>query len=500
MPRPKRTLVTMIKYARYGVTAGLLFPLTSFPQALEPANAANIYAANCASCHGAQLQGAQGPPLTADTYIHGMGDDEIAHSIRDGFPEKGMPVWRGVLSEDDIRSLINFIHAKRSENTLQHFQEMDEAQIRAIPSGLVATELEKLRIEVIGKTGMPWGLAALPDGRLLLTEQQGMLRVIERGRLAAEPIHGTPFGNPRDRFHRILLDVAVHPRFKENGWIYLTCGDTIQVDGKPLTVVSLVRGRINHNSWIDSKNLVRVSTDSTVTGRIAFDGAGHVFLTTASDAGVSQATGKEPIPLEQLLRSVPQDLRDPNGKILRYNDDGTIPSDNPFISSPGAFAAIWSYGHRNPEGLAFHPNTGQLWSSEHGPRGGDELNLIYKGHNYGWPVISYGTRDDGISVGTEDQHEGMDQPIINWTPEVAVSAISFYEGRKFTHWRDNLLVGTLVQRDLLRVVLSNGHAVLQEVILNNLGRIRAIAIGADGDIYLALELRSQGLIVRLVRP
>ena len=490
----------MIRYARCWVATGLLFPLTSLPHTLEPANAAKIYAADCASCHGTQLQGAQGPPLTAEKYSHGMSDDDIAHSIRDGFPEKGMPLWRETLSEDDIRSLVKLIHAKRSENTLQRLREMDEAEIQAIPSGLVATELEKLRIQVIGKARMPWGLAALPDGRLLATEQEGALRVIEQGRLAAEPIYGTPLGKPQDRFHRILLDVAVHPRFRENGWIYLTCGDTIQVDGKPLTVVSLVRGRINHNNWIDSQNLVSVPTDSTATGRIAFDGAGHVFLTTASDAGVSQATGKEPIPLEQLLRSAPQDLRDPNGKILRYNDDGTIPSDNPFISAPGAFAAIWSYGHRNPEGLAFHPSTGQLWSSEHGPRGGDELNLIFERHNYGWPVISYGTRDDGISVGTEAQHEGMDQPIINWTPEVAVSAISFYEGKKFPHWRDNLLVGTLVRRDLFRVVLLNGHAVLQEVILNNLGRIRAIATGADGDIYLALELRSQGLIVRLVRP
>jgi aldose sugar dehydrogenase len=492
-------LVSMTGYARLCMAAGLLLPLTLFAHSLVPAKAVEIYAADCASCHGTQLQGAQGPPLIAEKYIHGLDDDAIARSIRDGFPENGMPVWRDVLSEDDIRSLVKFIHEKRSENTLQHLREMDEEQIRSIPLGLMRTELENLRIEVIGKTGMPWGLAALPDGRLLLTEQQGVLRVIERGRLAAEPIKGTPLGDPRDRFHRLLLDVAGHPRFKENGWIYLTCGDSVQVDGKPLTAVSLVRGRINHNSWVDSKTLVQVPTDSTVTGRIAFDGAGHVFLTTASDAGVSQATGREPIPMEQLLRSAPQDLHDPNGKILRYNDDGTIPSDNPYVSTPGAFAAVWSYGHRNPEGLAFHPGTGQLWSSEHGPRGGDELNLIYKGHNYGWPVLSYGTRDDGISVGIEAQHEGMDQPIINWTPEVAVSAIAFYEGSEFPRWRDNLLVGTLVQRDLFRIVLLNEHAVLQEVILRNVGRIRAIAIGTDGDIYLALELRSQGLIVRIVR-
>jgi glucose/arabinose dehydrogenase len=481
------------------MAAGLLLPLTLFAHSLVPAKAVEIYAADCASCHGTQLQGAQGPPLIAEKYIHGLDDDAIARSIRDGFPENGMPVWRDVLSEDDIRSLVKFIHEKRSENTLQHLREMDEEQIRSIPLGLMRTELENLRIEVIGKTGMPWGLAALSDGRLLLTEQQGVLRVIERGRLAAEPIKGTPLGDPRDRFHRLLLDVAGHPRFKENGWIYLTCGDSVQVDGKPLTAVSLVRGRINHNSWVDSKTLVQVPTDSTVTGRIAFDGAGHVFLTTASDSGVSQATGRELIPMEQLLRSAPQDLHDPNGKILRYNDDGTIPSDNPYVSTPGAFAAVWSYGHRNPQGLAFHPGTGQLWSSEHGPRGGDELNLIYKGHNYGWPVLSYGTRDDGISVGIEAHHEGMDQPIINWTPEVAVSAIAFYEGSEFPRWRDNLLVGTLVQRDLFRIVLLNEHAVLQEVILRNVGRIRAIAIGTDGDIYLALELRSQGLIVRIVR-
>jgi glucose/arabinose dehydrogenase len=459
--------------------------------------AAQIYAKTCASCHGTRLQGGQGPSLLAGTLIHGSADDAVAQTIRNGYPERGMPAWRSVLAESEIESLVQFIGEQRAENSPEHLASLDTAQKQQFPR-ILKSELYSFRAEIIAEIGKPWGLAFLPDGRLLVTEEAGGLRVIEHGRLLPTAVRDTPTGDPKDIFGRVLLDVAVHPDFNHNGWIYLTCGDSVTgADGKAVTEVTLVRGRLRDNAWTDSRILAHIATDSTITGRMAFDGKGHLFLTTASEAGINEATSREPIPQQQLLTSAPQDLRDPNGKILRFNDDGSIPADNPFAGTPGAYAPIWSYGHRNSQGLAIDPATGSLWASEHGPRGGDELNLIESGHNYGWPVISYGTRYDGIAFTTEVARPGMEQPVLNWTPSIAVSAIAFYQGREFPSWNNDLLVGSLRQERLLRLVLSGKDVVLQELIAKDLGRIRGIAISQTGDIYLALELRAQGLIVRL---
>jgi aldose sugar dehydrogenase len=461
--------------------------------------AAQIYAKTCASCHGTRLQGGQGPSLLAGTYLHGTSDDAVARAIRDGYPEQGMPAWRSALAEPEIATLVQFIHEQRAENSPEHLASLDAAQKRQIPR-IIKSELYSFRVEIIAEIGKPWGLAFLPDGRLLVTEEAGGLRVIEHGRLQPRPIRGTPIGHPKDIFDRALLDVAVHPDFTHNGWIYLTCGDSVTgADGKALTEVTLVRGRLGDNVWTDSQVLAHVATDSTITGRMAFDRKGHLFLTTASEAGINESTSREPIPQEQLLTSAPQDLRDPNGKILRFNDDGSIPSDNPFVSTPGAYGTIWSYGHRNSQGLAIDPVTGGLWASEHGPRGGDELNFIEAGHNYGWPVISYGTRYDGIAFTTEVARAGMEQPVLNWTPSIAVSAITFYRGQGFPRWNHDLLVGSLRQERLLRLVLSGKEVLLQELLAKDLGRIRGIAVSPTGEIYLALELRTEGLVVRLRR-
>jgi aldose sugar dehydrogenase len=476
----------------------MLLAAGAVAQSVPHPTPAKIYAANCASCHGTRLQGGQGASLIAVHYIHGTDDATIERSIKEGYPAKGMPLWSGTISEEDIRALVQFIKHERAENSPEHLAELDRALIRSLPREVIRTDVENFRIQKVAEPGRPWGMSFLPDGRLLVTEEQGGLRIIEKGRLLP-PVEGIPEGHPKDIFHRTLLDVMAHPDFRANGWIYLTRGNSVErPGGQYLTEVELLRGRLKDGRWIDSQTLVRVPTDNTTTGRILLDGRGHVFLTTASEAGINEVHGREPEPQEELMRTAPQNLQDPTGKILRYNDDGSIPADNPFVSTAGAFGAVWSYGHRNSQGLALDSVTGQLWATEHGPRGGDELNLIQKGHNYGWPVISYGTRYDGIAFTTEVDAEGMDQPVINWTPSIAVSAIAFYEGRAFPRWNHALFVGSLIKQKLFRVVLSGNQAVLQELILKDLGRIRALAVGPDGDLYLALELKQQGLIVRLV--
>ena len=191
----------------------------------------------------------------------------------------------------------------------------------------------------------------------------------------------------------------------------------------------------------------------------------------------------------------PQKLDNHNGKIHRINDDGSIPADNPFVKTPGAMPSIYSYGHRNPQGTAIHPVTGELWVSEHGPRGGDELNLIIPGHNYGWPVISYGINYDGTVLTELTEKEGLEQPVSYWTPSIAPCGMTFITGDRYSKWKDNLLVGSLRFQYLERVVL-NGHSVMhREKLLEGIGRVRNVVIGPDGLIYVAIE--NPGKILRL---
>jgi glucose/arabinose dehydrogenase len=458
---------------------------------------ADVYTTNCSGCHGPMLTGGEGPSLIAQVYLHGTSDVEVERSIRDGYPDRHMPSWGDVLPTGQIEGLVRFIRQKRADNSPESLAALDAKQIRKLPTETVGSELESFRLHVVATLGKTFGLAVLPDDRVLVTETAGALRIIEHGHLLPAPVTGTPHGQPTDLFKRVLLDLAVHPAYAHNGWIYLTCGDSAPgPDGQSTTEVKLVRGHLQGNAWMDTQVLAHLPIN-TATARIAFDRSGHVFLSTSSEPGETEARQGRPFTVEQLLAMSPQSLGDPHGKILRYNDDGSVPSDNPFAGSTGAFAPIWSYGHRNPQGLAFDAHTGTLWSSEQGPRGGDELNLIRGGHNYGFPVISYSSSYNGVSFTTEIEHTGMDQPVINWTPDIAVSAITFYEGAAFPKWRHDLLIGALKSQELSRVVLDGERVIVQESLLKGLGRIRSIAVASNGDIYFALELRTQTLVVRM---
>jgi glucose/arabinose dehydrogenase len=462
-------------------------------------NAATIYVTRCAACHGTRLQGSQGPSLVASKYLHGSDDETVARGIRVGYLDKGMPGWGSLITEPEIQGLVAFIKEQRSLNAPEYLATLDSNQKQSIATAVYKSELHHFHLQVVAEPGKPWGLAFLPDGRLLVAEEAGDLRVIAGSRLLPEPVKNTPRGRtPEDVFKRVLMDVAIHPDYQHNGWIYLSCGNGIHdADGKAITEVTLVRGRLKGNEWVDSQTLVRLPLN-TDTGRITFDDKGFVYLATSGEAGLNGAGGAEPYSQEALSMMAAQDLNNLLGKILRFRDDGTVPADNPFIHSPSAQPAIWSVGHRNPQGLTFDPVTKQLWSTEHGPRGGDELNLIRAGHNYGWPVISYGTRYDGLALTTEIAKAGMDQPAINWTPSIGVSSVNYYDGTAFPKWRHNLIIGSLIQEELFRVVTDGARVALRESLLRGAGKIRSVATGPDGSIYLATALRQQGLILRLV--
>jgi glucose/arabinose dehydrogenase len=239
----------------------------------------------------------------------------------------------------------------------------------------------------------------------------------------------------------------------------------------------IVRGKLREGRFVESQTLFRAPAELYRTGRVhfgsrfVFDGKGHVFFSIGERGQKEDA----------------QDLSRPNGKVHRIREDGSIPKDNPFVGRAGAMPSIWSYGNRNPQGLARHPVTGELWATEHGPRGGDELNRIQSGRNYGWPVISYGMNYDGTPITDRTAQEGMEQPVLHWTPSIAVSAVDFYTGSRFPQWKNDLLVGALAQEELRRVKLEGGKVVHQEVLFKGVGRVRDVVSGPEGFVYVAFN-------------
>lgn len=340
----------------------------------------------------------------------------------------------------------------------------------------------------------PWSLAFLPNGDMLVTERVGRLRVIRNGSLVPEPIEGVPTVVARGQGG--LLEVAVHPQYESNGYIYLTFSKP-NADGSQSTT-ALVRARLDGNRLVDVQELFEA--DAWLTGtiqygsRIAFDAAGYLYMTV----------GDRAVPPTGELEAHPsQNLANHNGTVIRLFDDGRVPSDNPFVGQEGARPEIWSYGHRNPQGLAFHPVTGELFATEHGPQGGDELNIIRPGNNYGWPVIGYGVNyGAGAPIHTRTSLQGMEQPLYFWVPSIGASGLMIYSGDAFPAWKGNVFAGGLARPNgggISRLVLNEDNIVVAAETLLPGNRTRDIRQGPDGLIYVVLDVRQGpgGRVVRL---
>ena len=348
---------------------------------------------------------------------------------------------------------------------------------------IVKTEKVSFKVETYADGfEIPWGMAFLPDNRMMVTDRIGDLWIIEKdGKDKVKVIGEIP--NVRSKGQGGMLDVAVHPDFNTNSYIYLSFSD--YSENKSHT--SLIRAKLVNNSLVNSQIIFRpeekffTKRSLHFGSRIIFDDKGFIFF-CIGDRGD---------------RDLAQNLDMPNGKMYRIRDDGTIPIDNPFYYTKGAIKSIWSYGHRNPQGLAIHPSTRQLWEAEHGPRGGDEVNIILRGHNYGWPVITYGKNYSGTIISKLTHHEGMDQPVFHWTPSIAVCGIAFYDGSQFPEWKNNLLATSLKYERLHRVELDGMNMVKDEIIFEAESRVRDVEVGPDGIIYVALE--DPGRIVKLTR-
>lgn len=353
-------------------------------------------------------------------------------------------------------------------------------------------ETEKVKISVVTvASGLehPWALAFLPDGNFLVTERPGRLRIVTSKGEVKKPIAGVPEVDARNQGG--LLDVALDPDFEENRLVYLTYAEKGE-GGTNGTAVA--RGHLTESMSPQLRNVEVIfrqtpKKDSTLHfgSRLVFDNEGHLFVALGERSRVG-------------MREESQKLDSHLGKVVRIWPDGTVPEDNPFVGAEDALPEIWSYGHRNQQGAALHPETGKLWTNEHGPRGGDEINIPEAGKNYGWPIVSYGTEYSGAPIGEgKSTAPGMEEPIHHWTPSIGVSGMAFYASDAIPEWQGSLFVGGLARPSLRRLTLDGQKVTAEETLLEDLGaRIRDVRQGPDGALYLLTD-DENGKLLRIVK-
>ncbi len=327
----------------------------------------------------------------------------------------------------------------------------------------------------------PWGMAFLPNGDMLVTERPGRLRIVRGGKLLETPVTGVPEVAARGQGG--LLDVVLHPAFATNKLVYLSFSKPTGENNAATTAV--VRGTLENDQLTNVQEIFVADSRGNpghFGSRLAFDKDGYLFVTV----GDRQAP-----PSGDLENHPAQDLSNHNGTINRLHDDGRVPTDNPFVGREGAKPEIWSYGHRNPQALAIHPETGDIWSTEHGPQGGDELNHIRPGLNYGWPVIGFGVNyRSGARIHIGTTKEGMENPAFVWVPSIATSGIMIYTGDKFPAWKGSVFAGGLAGEQIARLTLDGTRAELGDIIVRKQGRVRDVRQGPDGLIYVAIDDRA----------
>ena len=462
--------------------------------ALLQTRAHEIFTTTCSGCHGITAEpGAKGPSLFAKGFLDSHSDAQIVQAINDGVPGTAMPSFKTLLFPNEMEQMPAYLRI-RGGIVNRHVGPVPD-----ITGKVIKSQKATFKVETLAKgLDQPWGMAFLPDGRMIFTERAGRLRFMDKNSKLSEPVSGTPTVFVRQDGG--LLDVALHPDYAHNGWIYLSYstvppgyvvqpGDDKAPNMAPPTMTVIVRGKVNaQNQWVDQQTLFK-APDELYThpadhygSRFLFDGKGHVFYSLGERHEFQMA----------------QNLAAPTGKIHRINDDGTVPSDNPFVHTPGALPTIWSYGHRNPEGLAFDPATGIFWETEHGPTGGDEVNIIESGKNYGWGVATM-----GLEPGINRLHApGMTDPVAFYNPSIGPSGITFYTGDKFPAWKGNLFITGMVGQVLIRMEIKDRQILSQEPVISDSGRVRDVLTGPDGFLYVLLQNENGdptgGSIIRLV--
>lgn len=466
------------------------------------------YLEHCADCHGNDLQGSEkGSNLMALSLRYGDSVSALVTSIAgsiDAHQAVKLPDDGAVQTD---KALALYIGEQR-----QRFPLISKSYQHTVVEKQVNSKYHRFKVEKFSElNSRPYSIAPLPDGRILVSEKVRGLSIVDKNGQQGPLLTATPRS-----YEQLLtmegayvgwgqmLEVALHPDYANNGWIYLSYTDRCQLDCTsvvPQSMVKVVRGRIQQGQWVDQqliwsvhKDYYTVVPDAVAGGRLGFDKAGYLYISIG---------GKSFYKNLHIMDT-------PYGKIHRVKDDGSVPTDNPFWQSEDQREAsstrhtVWSYGHRTTQGLEGQPITGEIWSSEMGPRGGDEVNKIQAGGNYGWPLYSNGLDYDstevsiGKDLGLDFAIEDTVLPVVDFTPAPALSNLTFHRGDQFPLWQNDMLIGSLKALTIYRLRIENDRLIEKETLVTDLGRIRDIEMGADGLVYVAIEHGDSGSIVRLV--
>lgn len=457
-----------LKYlAPCAATAVACLSLT-FPSTPPPETADATFKKLCSSCHG-DVQA-----FVDRKWKHGTTKAELIASISKGYSDFGMPAWEATLKPAQIEGIADLILSSIEKGSRYSFNNKPK-------SNLFKTEAYTVRLDTVASgLSSPWGMAFLPGGDLLATDRTGKIY-----RIGANGQKSEVSGGPQvlAEGQGGLLDVVLHPKFDTNHWVYFSYSAVKDSPEGKVGTTAILRAKLDGTQLTDQQVIFEAQPWSKTRhhygSRLAFDKAGYLFVTVGERG--SEYTN-------------PQNLESDLGKVHRLNDDGTPAAGNPFKDK--GRATIWSWGHRNPQGLYIDQATGTIWETEHGPRGGDELNIIRKGANYGWPVISYGIGYDGKAFTSLKAKEGMEQAQHYWVPSIAPSGLALVEGTRYPAWKGNFLVGSLRFKYLNRCVIRNNKVVKEEILFPNIGRVRNVKIAPDGYAYVAVE--DPGVILKVV--
>lgn len=433
---------------------------------------ANLYMANCSGCHGEQMNA-----FVDRQWKHGSTQKDLIKAIKHGYPDEGMPAFDAAFSDEEITGLANYI--------LTGIRNVNRYMIDDKPeSNTFKTEKLTIRLDaVVEGMDVPWGIAFLPGHELLVTDRNGKLYRVKNDKSKIE-VSGVPEVVAQGQGG--LMDVVLDPAFSSNKLIYFSYSKPKNEGGNILATTAVMRAKLTGNKLTEQKDIFIANPYSRTRhhygSRLVFDDKGHLFFSVGERGNEKQN---------------PQEIKGNDlGKIHRIKTDGSVVADNPFLKTPGVQPTIYSYGHRNPQGLAFNPRTKELWSNEHGPRGGDELNIIKPGRNYGWPVITYGINYNGKTISNISAKAGMEQPEHYWLPSIGASGLAFVNGNRYPGWENNILSGALRFKYLNRSEMKGNKVVHEEILFKNIGRVRDVRMGPDGYIYIAVE--SPGTVYKLV--
>ena len=452
------------------------------PQTRSNVNVTRLYNDTCGKCHGMDASGGGAGTKTLNTedLFDQKHDRRFFDVIKKGAPDAGMEAYGGSLSDEEIWGLVVHIRELQAK-ALREAKGSPKAE-----NGVFKSKRHDFRIETVVEEGLvtPWGIDWLPNGTMLVTNRRGDLQAFS-GNKPLGAVAGTP--TVVELGQGGLMDVAVHPDYAKNGWIYLSYTEPAKSGNGGLTKV--VRGKIDFSStpkW-GSQQTIWEGKQEYYSGAGVHFGSKIVF----AKGQVYFSVG------ERGTNMGAQSLTTPFGKVMRLNDDGSVPKDNPYVGTADAEPATWTYGHRNPQGLSFDLE-GNLWDTEHGPRGGDELNLLSKGANYGWPVVAFSINysDTPFRLPWPKPDEKINLPTFRWLPSIGASGLDVVDGAAFPNWKGDLVAGGLSGANLDRIRVKGGKLVEREELIHGMGRVREVAVHQDGSIYIALN--NPHKIIRLV--